>query len=76
MTNITTQITDELNHSLCLLAKELKQSPAYIVNKVIEAFVQELHEDIEDYDEILRRVNQNNKTIPWGQIQRECGLLF
>ena len=73
MTSITTQIPDKLNHSLCLLAEELNQSPSDIVNKAIEAYVQELQEDAEDYTEALRIVNQNNKTIPWEQVQRECG---
>jgi len=65
MTSITTQIPDKLNHSLCLLAKELNQSPSDIVNKAIEAYIQELQEDVEDYKMALESLKNDDSTYSY-----------
>ncbi len=75
MVALNVRIPDELNNILVSSAKKLERPKGYIVRKALEGYLQELQEDMEDYSEALKRLNQHNKTIPWEQVQRECGLL-
>lgn len=73
ITNITAQIRDDL--SLSSMAKQINISENIVIKNASEFYLQELQEDIEDYQEAVKRLSQNNKTIPWEQVKRGCGLL-
>ena len=75
MSVVTARISDELNTTLFTIAKKIERPKSYIVAKAIEAYVQELQEDIEDYNDAIEILAQNNKTIPWEEVQRKHGLL-
>lgn len=75
MTNITTQISDDLHHSLSFVAKKMHRSEDDIIHKAIEAYVQALQEDIEDYNAAIEALNDTNPTISWERVQKEHGLL-
>jgi len=75
MTKLNVEISNELNNFLTNIAKQLHRQEDNIVREALQAYLEEMQEDIEDAEEALKRLNQNSKTIPWEQVQRECGLL-
>jgi predicted transcriptional regulator len=74
MSVVTARISDELNKSLFTIAKKIERPKSYIIAKAIEAYVQELQEDIEDYNDAIEILAQNNRAIPLEELIQELGL--
>ena len=74
MSIVTARIPDSLNEALSSVAKTMERSKAFIIQKAIENYVMELQEDIEDYNDAMEILAQNNKSIPWEEVMRNCGL--
>lgn len=75
MSIITARIPDDLNEALTKVAKQTERSKSHIILKAIQNYVLELQEDIEDYSDAERILAQNNSTVSWEEVQRNCGLL-
>jgi predicted DNA-binding protein len=54
MTTISAQISDELYKSLNDVAKQLHRSSSYIIKEAITSYVEEIKEDIEAHEMLLR----------------------
>ena len=78
MSIITARIPDKLDQDLEKLAFFQDRTKSNIVKRAIAKYVVEMMEDMEDIkaaDEALARIASGEKTIPWEQVKRECGLL-
>lgn len=75
MSIIRAEVPSELNSKLISFAKSLDLPKKDLIRKAIEYYLIELQEDEEDYQEVIKRLSQNRKTIPWEEVQRKCGLL-
>jgi predicted DNA-binding protein len=75
MTTISAQVSDELYKSLNDVAKQLQRSSSYIIREAIASYIEEMKEDIEDYNDAVEILAQNNPTVSWEEVQRNCGLL-
>jgi predicted DNA-binding protein len=74
MAALNVRIPDELNNILVSSAKELERPKAYIVRKALKAYLQDLKEDTEDYNDAVEILKQNNPKTSWEEVKRECGL--
>jgi predicted transcriptional regulator len=74
MTVITTRIPDTLDKALTEVAVSMERSKSFIVLKAIQNYVLELQEDIEDYNDAMKILAKNNKSISWEEVMRDCGL--
>ena len=75
MTVLNIRISDELSNVLTKSAKYLDRPKGYLVRKALEVYLQELQEDIEDYNDAVEASKDNSPNISWEQVQRDCGLL-
>ena len=75
MAALNIRISDELSNVLAKSAKYLDRPKGYVVRKALEAYLQELQEDIEDYNDAIEASKDNSPNISWEQVQRNCGLL-
>ena len=75
MTIISAQVSDELYKSLNDVAKQLQRSSSYIIREAITSYIEEMKEDIEDYNTAVEVLAQNNPRVSWEEVQRNCGLL-
>ena len=60
MTTISAQISDELYKSLNDVAKQLHRSSSYIIREAITSYVEEIKEDIEAHEMLLRLEKRKN----------------
>jgi len=74
MTIISAQVSDELYKSLNDVAKQLKRSSSYIIREAITSYIEELKEDIEDYNDAVEILAQNNPTVSWEEIKKKYDL--
>jgi hypothetical protein len=74
MSVITARIPDTLNKALTEVAKSMERPKSFIVLKAIQNYVLELQEDIEDYNDAMKILAENNKSISWEKVMRDCGL--
>ena len=74
MSVITARIPETLNKALTEVAKAMERPKSFIVLKAIQNYVLELQEDIEDYNDAMKILAENNKSISWEEVMRDCGL--
>ena len=74
MSVITARIPDTLNKALAEVAKAMERPKSFIVLKAIQNYVLELQEDIEDYNDAMKILAENNESISWDEVMRDCGL--
>lgn len=74
MSVITARIPETLNKALTEVAKSMERPKSFIVLKAIQNYVLELQEDIEDYNDAMKILAENNKSISWEEVMRDCGL--
>jgi predicted transcriptional regulator len=74
MSVITARIPDTLNKALAEVAKAMERPKSFIVLKAIQNYVLELQEDIEDYNDAMKILAENNESISWEEVMRDCGL--
>ena len=74
MSVITARIPDTLNKALTEVAKSMERPKSFIVLKAIQNYVLELQEDIEDYNDAMKILAENHKSISWEEVMRDCGL--
>ena len=75
MATLNVRIPDDLNETLIKSAKYLDRAKGYLVRKALEEYLLELQEDIEDYNDAVEILAQNNPSVSWEEVQRNCGLL-
>lgn len=74
MSVITARIPETLNKALTEVAKSMERPKSFIVLKAIQNYVLELQEDIEDYNDAMKILAENNESISWEEVMRDCGL--
>ena len=74
MTTISAQVSDELYKSLNDVAKQLHRSSSYIIREAITSYIEEMKEDIEDYNDAVEILARNEPTISLEEIERKYGL--
>jgi predicted DNA-binding protein len=78
MSAITVRIPDSLEHDLNVVAKYQDRPKSRIIKQAMQNYILDIMEDIEDIrdaEEAIVRIEAGEKTIPWEQVKRECGLL-
>lgn len=73
MIGLSVRISEELNNALNKSAEYLDRSKGYLVREALETYLQELQEDIEDYNDAKRIVAQNNPTYSLEEVMKELG---
>ena len=73
MVGLSIRISEELNNALNKSAEYLDKSKCYLVREALEIYLQELQEDIEDYNDAKRIVAQNNSTYSLEEVMKELG---
>jgi predicted transcriptional regulator len=74
MSVITARIPETLNKALTEVAKSMERPKSFLVLKAIQNYVLELQEDIEDYNDAMKILAKNNKSISWEEVMGDCGL--
>ena len=74
MVALNVRISDELSNILTKSAKYLDRPKGYVVRKALEAYLQELQEDIEDYNDAVEILAKNEPTISLEEIEKKYGL--
>ncbi len=74
MVALNIRISDELSNILTKSAKYLDRPKGYVVRKALEAYLQELQEDIEDYDDAVEILAKSEPTISLEEIEKKYGL--
>lgn len=74
MTTISAQVSDELYKSLNDVAKQLQRSSSYIIREAITSYIEEMKEDIDDYNDAVEILARNEPTISLEEIERKYGL--
>jgi len=75
MTRLNIEIPQKLGDALASIAQQIHLKEEEIVCNALKAHLQDLKEDIEDYNDAMEILAQNNKTISWEEVQRKHGLL-
>ena len=75
MTRLNIEIPQKLVDALASIAQQIHLKEEEIVCNALKAHLQDLEEDIEDYNDAMEILAQNNKTISWEEVQRKHGLL-
>jgi len=75
MIGLHLQIPNKLDHDLSYIAKEQEMSKSQLVRVAIETYIQELKEDIEDYQDAMKSLKEGGPTISWEEVQKKHGLL-
>jgi len=75
MTRLNIEIPQKLGDALSSIAQQIHLKEEEIVCNALKAHLQDLKEDIEDYNDAMEILAQNNKTISWEEVQRKHGLL-
>jgi RHH-type transcriptional regulator, rel operon repressor / antitoxin RelB len=74
MVALNVRISDELSNVLAKSAEYLDRPKGYLVRKALEAYLQELQEDIEDYNDAVEALKDDSPTISLEEIIRKSGL--
>jgi predicted DNA-binding protein len=74
MTVLSIRISDELNNSLVKSAEYLDRKKGYLVRKALETYLQELQEDIEDYNDAVEALKDDSPTFTLEEVIQEFGL--
>lgn len=74
MTIISAQVSDELYKALNDVAKQLQRSSSYIIREAISSYIEEMKEDIEDYNDAVKILAQNNFSVPLEEVIKNSGL--
>lgn len=74
MVALNVRIPDELSNVLAKSAKYLDRPKGYLVRKALEAYLQELQEDIEDYNDAVEALKDDSPTISLEEVIRKSGL--
>ena len=70
MTTISAQVSDELHKSLNDIAKQLQRSSSYIIREAITSYIEEMKEDIEDYNDAVEILARNEPTTPLEEVMK------
>lgn len=70
MTTISAQVSDELYKSLNDVAKQLQRSSSYIIREAITSYIEEMKEDIEDYNDAVEILARNEPTTPLEEVMK------
>ena len=73
MTTISAQVSEELYKSLNDVAKQLQRSSSYIIREAITSYIEEMKEDIEDYNDAVEILARNEPTIPLEEVMKKLG---
>ena len=73
MTTISAQVSDELYKSLNDVAKQLQRSSSYIIREAITSYIEEMKEDIEDYNDAVEILARNELTTPLEEVMKKLG---
>ncbi len=73
MASLNIRISDELNNYLTKSAEYLDRPKGYIVRKALESYLQELKEDIEDYNAAVKISMQNNPSFTLKEVIADLG---
>jgi len=73
MTTISAQVSDELYKSLNDVAKQLQRSSSYIIREAITSYIEEMKEDIEDYNDAVEILARNEPTTPLEEVMKKLG---
>jgi len=71
MTTISAQVSDELYKSLNDVAKQLQRSSSYIIREAITSYIEEMKEDIEDYNDAVEILARNEPTTPLEEVMKK-----
>ena len=74
MAALNVRIPDELSNVLTKSAEYLDRSKGYLVRKALEAYLQELQEDIEDYNDAVEASKDDGPTFTLEEVMQEFGL--
>ncbi len=74
MAALNVRIPDELSNVLTKSAKYLDRPKGYLVRKALEAYLQELQEDIEDYNDAVEALKDDGPTFTLEEVMQEFGL--
>lgn len=74
MVVLNIRISDELSNILTKSAKYLDRPKGYLVRKALEAYLLELQEDIDDYNDAIEILAQNNPSVPLEEVVKNLGL--
>lgn len=72
---LSIRLSPEMETSLTSVAKQLDRTKTYIVREAIKAYLQEIQEDIEDYNDAVAASKKGGPTYTWEEVKRNCGLL-
>jgi predicted DNA-binding protein len=70
MTTISAQVSDELYKSLNDVAKQLQRSSSYIIREAITSYIEEMKEDIEDYNDAVEILARNEPTTSLEEVMK------
>lgn len=73
MTTISAQVSDELYKSLNDVAKQLQRSSSYIIREAITSYIEEMKEDIEDYNDAVEILARNEPTTSLEEVMKKLG---
>lgn len=71
---INVRLPEELNNTLISISKTLERSKADIIRKGLKNYLLDLQEDIEDYNDAVRILNENKPTISWEEVKKKYDL--
>jgi hypothetical protein len=74
MVALNVRISDELSNVLAKSAEYLDRPKGYLVRKALEAYLQELQEDIEDYNDAVEALKDDSPAISLEEVIRKSGL--
>lgn len=74
MAVLSVRIPDKLNNILAKSAEYLDRKKGYLVRKALETYLQELQEDIEDYNDAVEELKNDSPTFTLEEIMQEFGL--
>ena len=74
MSSIHIRLEEEQLRRLEGVSTHLRLSKSQVARNALEAYVRELEEDIEDYNDAIQILEKKNKSISWEELQRKCGL--
>jgi predicted DNA-binding protein len=74
MVGLSVRISDELSNILAKSAEYLDRPKVYLVRKALEAYLQELQEDIEDYNDAVEALKDDSPAISIEEVIRKSGL--
>jgi predicted DNA-binding protein len=74
MVALNVRISNELSNVLAKSAEYLDRPKGYLVRKALEAYLQELQEDIEDYNDAVEALKDDSPAISLEEVIRKSGL--